>query len=864
MGLAQKNSIMNRKTVHRHFGIFSIAALLLLLIAGCTPEETAVQESNNDDKILHAIIWQEEMQSRSVVTDIPGIKAEVRWEAGDKIGVFGTEKGKNLLFTIGTEDILENGKKGRFRTTGDMPSGDVTAYYPYQKEATLSTGGGLSLTFPATQPYHLVERVSQPYAPANFMAGKGSSSGIGFRNLFALLKMGYSGSEGDKVEKIVFRDLSGKPVSGTFTVTWNETVPRVQFPESGTGNALTLSVECGEGVELDGNTLHHFYLFIPPRDYEKGFEVKLVMAGGKEVIKTIGSVSGKKIERSKVYPVGETMVTPDGVEYELRADVTLMGQKRMDYIVDARLNTYERRIGEAKFETHTLFMTVEKAFAPMEGEILLFDSPSELFPEGYLGRIVSTSNPDNDYITVVAEPVTDIGEVFEQLTMGDPIWNEDGSFNEEGGVEVDLSSYLSRVETADGENVAFTRSGESVELILPSTRASVRKNYNYSTGNINFTLEPSDNSTLDVTASMHLGMKMLVGVFDSKLHYFHVNISPDIRLSADLTLDLEGNLVDKQFHLLTAYFTPIPIPPLTVVPVIHFYGVAGLGGSMEIVAGMSYTTSMNLGFSYQRSEGFTTRCQTTQSKFNENGLSFPDIDVTSSFHATAGMRVDAGVKVWGVMQALCSADARMKIGSIWSSYELTRKMALNTETTIKGTLTTLGGIFNHESDELSLETDPIWERYFTPRCDISASNIEMLDDGVVPISITLKYKVTRHIMESVGIGAILYRGEPYGYTSDGSPYGFKNETRIMDIDFGASYIGKGQSRKEGAQVIFDDYEFFEHTFSFDPEPGVRYGILPAYYNLSSRIFSKMPMSNMDYYGLNYFTFVRPEEEQEME
>lgn len=65
-------------------------------------------------------------------------------------------------------------------------------------------------------------------------------------------------------------------------------------------------------------------------------------------------------------------------------------------------------------------------------------------------------------------------------------------------------------------------------------------------------------------------------------------------------------------------------------------------------------------------------------------------------------------------------------------------------------------------------------------------------------------------------------------------------------------------------MVFDDYEFFEHTFSFDPEPGVRYGILPAYYDLSSRIFSQMPIGNIDYYGLNYFTFVRPEKEQEME
>ncbi len=857
----KKGNIMNTKTINHQLGNLSIVTVLLLLISGCTPDITELQESKREEKVLHANILQEGMSSRTVVIDVPGIKAEVSWQAGDKIGVFGEEKENNLLFTVSAEDILENGKKAKFRTTGSMPLGDVIAYYPYQEKATLTAGGELNLILPATQPYNVLERVSQPYAPANFMVAKDSSSGISFRNLFALLKIGYSGSEGDKVEKIIFRDLSGKPVSGAFTVRWDESIPQIRFPESGVGSALSLTVDCGDGVVPDNNNLHYFYLFIPPRDYEKGFEVKFVMSGEKEVVKTIGSVSGKKIERSKVYPVGETFTIPDGVEYELQEDATLVDRGRMDYIIDARLETYEKWVRDIKFETHTLFMTVEKAFAPKMGEVLLFNTPSVLFPEGYLGRIVSISNPENDYISVVAEPVTDIGEVFETLIMGEPIWNEDGSFNEEGGVELDLSSYLSRVETADGENIAFTRSGSTIELSMPVTRASGRKTFNYSTGSVNFTLEPSDNSTLDVTASMNLDMKVLVGVFDNKLHYFHTSISPDIRLSADLTLELDGDLVDKNFHLLTAYFTPIPIPPLTIVPVIHFYGVAGLGGSMEISAGMSYTTSMNLGFSYQTSEGFSTRCNTTASKFNENGFSIPGSGISTSIHASAGMRVDAGIKVWGVMQALCSADARMKMGVQWNSFEQTQKLVMNTETKIKGSLTTLGGIFNYDSDEITIETDPIWERYFSPLCDINASDMKVSDDAT---QITLKYKVMRHILNSVGIGAILYSGEPYGYTNDSipMPYGFKNQIKIMDIDFAKSYTGKGQSRREDWQVIFDDYEVFEHSFAFEPEPGVRYGILPAYYDLSSRLFSRMPINSVDYYGLNFFTFTGPKEVEE--
>ena len=307
---------------------------------------------------------------------------------------------------------------------------------------------------------------------------------------------------------------------------------------------------------------------------------------------------------------------------------------------------------------------------------------------------------------------------------------------------------------------------------MPATRASGRKNYNYSSGKMNFTLEPGDNSEIEVSASMDLSIRLLVGIFDKKLHYFHASISPDIEVEADA--------VDKSLHLLTAYFTPIPVPPLTIVPVIHFYGVAGVGGAVQIRAGMSYSAAMDLGFSYNSNEGFRTRSNTRASKFSEDGLSFPGGELSSDVHATAGIRVDAGIKVWGVMEALCSVSARMKVGYYWDFFEQTQKMSLNTESKIKGSLATLGGVFNYETDELTIEGDPIWERYLSPLCDLHASDVNLSADNT---QVYCKFKVMRHLLKPVKIGAILYSGVPYGYFEDGKPYGFKPTEKIMEVDF---------------------------------------------------------------------------------
>lgn len=81
-----------------------------LALLGCTAEPFG-QGAAPGDNVLTATIIEGEETTRTAVIDQPGIKAEVRWEVNDRIGVFGKGGGNNLLFTAGVDDILENGNR---------------------------------------------------------------------------------------------------------------------------------------------------------------------------------------------------------------------------------------------------------------------------------------------------------------------------------------------------------------------------------------------------------------------------------------------------------------------------------------------------------------------------------------------------------------------------------------------------------------------------------------------------------------------------------------------------------------------------------------------------------------------------------
>ena len=314
---------------------FGTLLFLFFILFGCMEEDNFPSHHEEGNQRLSAHIVKESLATRTTLRDNPtNQKVEVKWKAGDAIGVFGSESGKNVRYQTSQSFISEDGKSTVFETTETAAVGDLTVYYPYQQGATFASGGMLQLTMPQTQSYNIEPTgIAQPDPAVNMMAGKGKDGTIAFRNLFAILRVNIAGSDEQVVKKVLFTDLSGKPVSGKFSVTWSGDIPKAEFPQTGSGKDLQIELDCGNGVALGNNSLTKFFLIVPARNYEKGFKVEFVLASGDKITKTIGATGGKILLRNMLYPIGDMFPSQDDkVSYKMHEKASVISEERYDFI----------------------------------------------------------------------------------------------------------------------------------------------------------------------------------------------------------------------------------------------------------------------------------------------------------------------------------------------------------------------------------------------------------------------------------------------------------------------------------------------------------------------------------------------------
>ena len=167
--------------------------LALLAVFSCSREsyEPAVPDGLCE---IRADIDPDGPATRAILLDNPGVRMDAAWTGGDRIGLAGTN-GAAVSFQVATEDIASNGKSAIFRSENSVPSGSLTAFYPWQEGTSLS-GGKLTMSFPDVQHYSLGQGVPQPDPSVALMAGTGSArSGVAFRNVMAVLKIGQAFDE---------------------------------------------------------------------------------------------------------------------------------------------------------------------------------------------------------------------------------------------------------------------------------------------------------------------------------------------------------------------------------------------------------------------------------------------------------------------------------------------------------------------------------------------------------------------------------------------------------------------------------------------------------------------------------------------
>ncbi len=356
--------------------------ILAASLPACAPEGLRPQAEREG---LLAVMDADLAATKSILVDNPGVKLESYWQAGDEIGVYGGSA-ENVLFQLKAEDLSSDGKTAEFRSESAIPSGKLTAYAPYQKEAK-KDGEAIVVDFPAKQKYVTSKGVASPDPAAHILLGEGSKAGgLSFRPVAAVLKIGQVFEQATLVKKVEFRDLSGAAVSGAMKITPGST-PKGEI----TGEEKVLTLDLGDGLAYPEGEMRPIFLIVPARTYDKGFEITFIDDKGGKTVRTVGTTQGKTLNRGVVYLIGDIsgMSYPVDANTELYEGATIMTPELLDkvtlidaakdYLYDGDGNVCKDQDGNL-VRKPVLTMMVHKDLHPSVRNWLSFDQPTHTLP----------------------------------------------------------------------------------------------------------------------------------------------------------------------------------------------------------------------------------------------------------------------------------------------------------------------------------------------------------------------------------------------------------------------------------------------------------------------------------------------------
>lgn len=702
-----------------------LAGFSILGIA-CSEQEAAT--TLNDSSTLRITISDDQAATRTIVIDNPGIALETFWNAGDKIGVFGTN-GQNISFEVAAEAISQNGKTADFKTTSAIPTGDLTAYYPYDANATMD-GEALVLNFPATQNYTIVKGIPQPDPTACVMVGQGSvAGGISFVNTMAVLKIGQVFSKKTNVRSVEFRDLNGSAVTGKFKVSFPNGSPSTEF--IGDGKVLTLDLG-KSGLDAEANTLFNIFIVVPARDYPKGFEVTFVDSDGNRTVKTVGSKQGKTLKRSVVYPIGDvsTYENVPGMTYELKPTAQIMTPEKLDLVNVTEKDNYYVMLEDGSYAVKAdgtplmmpqLTMTVHKDMNPQVGGYLIFNQPSSDLPQGGIFKVKSCElAADGEHYEVFAVPETNFAAPFEELTIGEPLYDEAGNLNENGGVEIDITSYVKEIRDGNG-NVVSTRGVPTYDMNAAEAITRAVYNKKFTTPKLTLSMDDENHCACDISAQMSVGMRLAIGIIHGETQYVYQTVNPTLDIKT--TFAIYGKYEkEKRETLMNFLIGGIPVGPLVVMPELGFDGFIGLGGEVKFSASTTFSYDLGTyGLAYNKGDGFQYRRLPTPAPESKDDF-MPELEssLTGSLYAFGGIAMRAGLSISGFFSFGANTDLKLTFGIVNETNSNGVIRATKLHLTPELDIAPYTAVFNGQIVTVwrgiqgKIEFDPLWERYLTP------------------------------------------------------------------------------------------------------------------------------------------------------
>lgn len=245
---------------------------------------------------------------------------DVVWSENDELAVF---RGNNRAdrFEVTAESVGDTYAK--LNLTEDISEGDQisanVAYYPYSSDLMLVENRGMvedgdnilmvpdgtyslmGLVFPTTQKYTAGSFANGAFPMVAVTTGVGEKS-FAMKNILGAIKLQLTGRCSVKsitVSGNNFESVAGSAQSVRFSADGNPIVNMSADEPS----ATSVTLDCGEGVELSSSSATDFVISLVPTVFEYGFTVTVVDTDGMSY--QIVATAENEIQRSKVLVMPE-------------------------------------------------------------------------------------------------------------------------------------------------------------------------------------------------------------------------------------------------------------------------------------------------------------------------------------------------------------------------------------------------------------------------------------------------------------------------------------------------------------------------------------------------------------------------------
>ena len=229
----------------------------------------------------------------------------VVWSSGDQLAIF---QGRSVADKYQVKDDCVGSTSGSFSIVASGEGAPTATFqsnvalYPYEdglecipvlQEGAVTSYQISGLTIPAVQTYIPGSFPDDSFLMAAMTSGL-SDHTLKFKNLCGALKLQLKGTA--KVKTIELKGNDNEPLSGdaTATIYPDGITPSITMNSNA---STTVTLDCGDGVQLNETTAIDFIIPIPPTAFVKGFTVIVtdVQGGTAQVETSKSNITGLRV-----------------------------------------------------------------------------------------------------------------------------------------------------------------------------------------------------------------------------------------------------------------------------------------------------------------------------------------------------------------------------------------------------------------------------------------------------------------------------------------------------------------------------------------------------------------------------------------